>query len=519
MMSKMPRLSNAEVSKSETVQKVKEEGEEEDYSDYSDGEDEDALTNDAKEESNLSTEKSASRPSSQVDKSLDVLMKELCQEAPVSEDVSNKCVYKCSQCNESFMAWTALKTHFRTAHSELHLSVREIEKVMTRIICHVCKICSALLFCDIHLVGRHLYTHNTTVNKYFQDFEQTATYSNNVIGNLCEFECTECNKKFSCKDTLYQHQRHSLHRSNIKANQSVTRKVYHLCKMCNKSILCDSNTLKKHLFRSHGLSLKGYCRKTGCSMVQSRHSASSWTIKKLPLSKDIGNFCLFSCNVCSKKFSNSACLREHFIVKHQPKVVEPLPTYLIKGFSYRCKVCSKLMLCDNYVMQSHMSVVHGFKKDDKRSVTFKLKEQYKTFCDSFIKDIPVSPVIGKRTIVPIEKIPIKNITSKIGSFCCFRCPRCDLKDVSNYKSLRAHFKAVHNCGVTYKPSLVSVARYHGCLLCPKAVLSDRQFLGTHISTMHKKSLVEYERTFLRNGGESLPTYTDWKRSELQDLST
>ncbi len=151
------------------------------------------------------------------------------------------------------------------------------------------------------------------------------------------------------------------------------------------------------------------------------------------------------------------------------------------------------------------------------------KTDYEAFCSSFIKDTPVSSTVWNKAVQPISNIPIQEATTRFGNLCTFICPWCDAKGVCDWEALRRHCKAAHRSGVSYSPSLVSVARWHKCLLCPKAVLNDRHFILSHLHFSHKINLSEYEKKVLKVGGEFLPTYQSWidsqdKTNEMQKQS-
>ncbi len=448
---------------------------------------------------------------------LDVLLTKICHGAPVSDDVSNKCVFQCSKCIDQFKSWELLKKHLNITHPTEKFKDMDIDKVITRTMTHVCKICSALVVCDKYFIRRHLSAHKATLTSYFRDFWSNVTYSVNVIGNLCQYKCTGCKKEINTPHTFRRHKKACSQNRNFESKMLLVEKVYHKCKICDKPMLCDANVLVRHFRRAHSISTEEYCKKTATTIVQSRHRQVSLKTESLKLSKTVGNLCVFACSICKSQYNNSLCFRNHF-AKHWPRPIEPLTTYLDKGFSYQCNLCSKLMLCDKNILQSHMRVVHGKKKNDKESVSFSSKSQYHMLQDLFTKDIPVSSTLSKKSVLPVEKLHIKEITSKIGNLCRYKCPYCDSKDFTSFTNLRQHCKMAHNFGLSYNPSLVTEARWHACLLCPMAVMSDRYFLSKHLTMTHKKCLPDYEKTFIQNGGKSLPTFTDWSKTRHNQVN-
>ncbi len=144
-----------------------------------------------------------------------------------------------------------------------------------------------------------------------------------------------------------------------------------------------------------------------------------------------------------------------------------------------------------------------------------VKIQYNDFCKSFINKIPISTKKCSKMTVPISKILTIDLTSALGNLCTFVCPDCSSqKFFSSYSKLLHHTKNVHQKSIAYSSSICLTARYHACLICPRAVLSDRFVLSTHLKTYHNKNLHYYEKVFRKNGGMILPTYQEYIESVM-----
>ncbi len=187
-------------------------------------------------------------------------------------------------------------------------------------------------------------------------------------------------------------------------------------------------------------------------------------------------------------------------------------SYLVSGFSYKCTLCSSLMLCDRFVIQNHMTTKHQKKLS---FTTFSENRlQYQKLCDDFMKGLPVSAHVHENKIVPVEKVPITEISSTIGNLCTYFCPYCDTNNLSSWVIFKHHVRTVHFKKEAFRPSIVQTARYHSCLICPKAMLNDRGILVFHLMKKHKMSLGKYEKIFSKHGGKVLPTYKKWLREIL-----
>ncbi len=455
------------------------------------------------------------------------LVKELCQEAPVSEEISNMCDFICFDCNIVFNGWRSIVIHDSRVHGQ-KLSRTKVSERISRAFSHKCRICSVKIICDLDFIKTHVMKHGMGAKQYMEDFgnRPKRIYSKDIIGNLCVYQCNDCNQEFKIPRHLNSHQRalshgHYSHNYSRKSNKSLVKSVYHECKLCNASLLCAMSALHCHFKRRHFISIEEYCKKTGCTMRRTKVNKPLLSgIKSLKVSANMDNMCVFKCDICTKTYCTLKPFKNHMNREHKTRVhmyankdyVNPLSKYIVKGKSYRCEYCSILMLCELGTIHEHMRQHHGLTGKDESSVPSTKKMQYSFLRDSFLKNTPVSHLNWKRTIVPISEIPLKDRTSTIGNLCTFSCPKCDDEDFPSWCALIQHCSNAHNMNnVCYNPTLVSVARSHACLICPKAILSDRTFLQWHLRGHHKIGLPEYERIYVQNGGESLPTYVNWRR--------
>ncbi len=82
-----------------------------------------------------------------------------------------------------------------------------------------------------------------------------------------------------------------------------------------------------------------------------------------------------------------------------------------------------------------------------------------------------------------------------------------------YGGLRTHLRNKHQSrNVKYDKDLVTEARYHKCQICSMLVLCDHTMLRNHVRNAHKTNVPKYfSNHVLKNGGKSIPTYTDFKK--------
>ncbi len=454
---------------------------------------------------------------------INALTKKLCKDTPVLKSAKNKCSFKCPNCGEIFHSWHLVTKHCAQVHSVKSISWTQVSNYITKVVSHKCWICQDIMFCDLTFIERHLRLHKLKTYQYIEKYclglqknFLEVSYTENLIGNMCIYECCECRLKFDSQASFYRHKATTFHSQQSSSSESLTKKVCHKCKLCNNSLLCDRVALKSHFKNIHGMSTEEYCKKMNISLApQKLNIVSRSFLRSLEQSEGLEKSCVYACDLCSKKYYTSESLKGHFKVSHKTTKFKSLEIYLVKGFSYQCKECFKLILCDKDLVNNHMRRAHGIMNNEKGDVTFVKQTEYNNVRDSFIKSTPISLTVWYKTVLPKVQVPIQEVTSKIGNLCTFICPDCDSEVFSSWSFLIAHCKKVHKYRIFYKHSLVSVARCHSCLICSKAVLCDRLFIANHLHYHHKIPLKKYEKIYQKNGGDVLPTFLEWMTSNTK----
>ncbi len=455
---------------------------------------------------------------------LDLLLRKLCKSAPVFPNPSSKCVFKCPDCGEDFKQWEALKQHFKTSQCTRKITILNVAEFLTEPACHKCMICSETVLCDPYFLRRHfLIFHSLTITNYTEKFKffrinagKERTYSNDIIGNLCVYKCLDCQRRFNFRNSFRHHIRSSLHKKSANYNDHVEKYVYHKCKLCKSTIACEKRSLHSHFKHCHGISQEEYCKVTSCVMAQDDDD-DTVLLKSLKVSTSAKNLCTFACGVCKAEFKRWRHLKEHRkLKKHKLGKVTSLSSKacFVKGYSYQCKICLKYLFCDQMLIYNHMNRRHqGSLPEDAESPN-KRDTEYEDLFNTFLKDLPISKA-QRKMAVPLSQIGIKKTTSTIGNFCTFLCQHCGTSNFTSWRALMWHLEKVHGLGCKYSPSLVVTARYHSCLICPTAVLNDRNLITNHVRKNHKISLTKYESTFKSYGGKTLPSYKGWMKAKLE----
>ncbi len=290
------------------------------------------------------------------------------------------------------------------------------------------------------------------------------------------------------------------HEETQGSSESIVKAVYHKCKICEVSLLCDKLSIRHHLKRKHEISLKEYCKQSSCIMAENKINRFPMELlSTYKVSETIRNLCEFTCKKCVKTFFSSRSFVCHVRYHHQKMTISLLPA-ISKGFSYKCKKCQSVMLCDKSIIQAHMNQRHGIKMFGQKKI------EYDELCKQFLNTTPASSKIWRKTSIKSNSIPVREITSKIGNLCIYKCPKCYLSDINSWESLQSHCKRKHSNSIPFSSNLVVTARNHACLVCPMAVLSDRCFLKNHVRNKHKMTFLTYQKTFEKKGGETFSNF-------------
>ncbi len=453
---------------------------------------------------------------------VDIIIRKLCKDISVEKSVSNMCQYQCPECGAGLKGWTCLRNHYAKHQTDKIVSIALVAEIIKNAVSHICQVCSEKILCDNYFIKRHLRKHRLLITQYVKKFEldtigtpPNVIYSDNIIGNFCVYKCLECGQNCTGRYALAHHIKTHSQRKRHYNEDCLEKRVYHKCKLCIKSILCDLLTITLHLKQCHNIALDQYCTKTKTE-IDARNSLTSGInssyLKSLKISNKIHNSCVFVCPLCKGSVYSLGTFKQH-MVEHKPITLMPLSTYLVKSLSYKCETCSKLLLCDKFSIYYHLKLRHGLTKIDKGSVPYMKRKEYNKLCESFRRQTPISRVIKNRAVLPSNIFFSHEISSNIGNLCTFKCTKCKCTYFSSWFALRHHYKKVHLSGINFSASLVSEARYHSCLICPKVILSDRTCLKRHLTKSHKMTLMKYERIFLEKGGKVLPLYKDWLAQE------
>ncbi len=321
-------------------------------------------------------------------------------QATVSKNaVSGKCTFKCQKCSFTSLSWNSLATHSKRKHNEI-LKMSEFEQYVTVVHVYVCKICSEKVLCDNQFLQHHFKgKHGYNLTEYREKFDcnaekkelenntktkinEASVLKNSATGK-CTFKCQNCDLT---SNAWNEFKKHAMKKHNVALKMkdfvqyATTLYVYH-CKICFDKVVSDFAFLTSHFISHHSMTLTQYRRKFDCKETLKETYFKVLETGRLSANQ-IGDLCTFKCPKCSRVFPSSHkftlhCSKENCALKYERTTFGKY-RYIAHVVVHKCKICSKLLLCDRTTIRSHV-----------RSISHKIKtlEEYATKTGCVLSDI------------------------------------------------------------------------------------------------------------------------------------
>ncbi len=478
------------------------------------------------------------------------------EQAPVSEEIGNFCLFKCPKCNKNFGTQASLKNHFvKTKHS---LLPREVyTNYVTKIVVHRCSICLQKILCENCVILSHMkkqhklktlqeYIDLVKSNKDKQFWKSTILLNkdtkskilrskkinssgiiSNSVGNSCLYKCKECGNIMESIGGLKEHLRrfHKINAPGNLAYESLIKTVVHKCLVCSEKIICDKLLLKQHMERHKKLSLEQYMdvynvnetfqQKPKRKLQDWLKEFSEQQLTNYKISLAVDNLCKYLCDVCNFTCGWWPKLRKHILANHSTRTKPSAPSqHITKVNFFKCKICSEILLCDNYFINKHLRYEHNekigtYKKKVKVPVGKNLKKEYLLELDAAISDIPKVPA-KSNYVLKSGSLADNLLTGDVGYLSLFQCLTCH-ELLLSYSALHGHrqlYKHKPN-GIHSRSDSIVVARYHKCHVCSKIILCDNDLIKKHTGS-HDITYATYITEFvLSKGCRVIPSCRDY----------
>lgn len=218
----------------------------------------------------------------------------------------------------------------------------------------------------------------------------------------------------------------------------------------------------------------------------------------------VANMCLFACDKCPFESNSWGGMRNHNLKSgHGPGNTRFDPKYVKEARYHKCTICSRILLCEAYLIVNHILESHNLKLDAYLNRT---SDQQVANCDQQNKENEVlrkkitcmkKPTERyKRSTLPKGTLIDEQMTSKVANLCTFVCLQCPFKaksvmELEDHKSKKGHFKQKEVGTFLFKREQITEARYHKCKICSVAVLCDEELIRRHVKVAHR--IIKFEK--------------------------
>ncbi len=319
---------------------------------------------------------------------------------------------------------------------------------------------------------------NSSFNK------EDAEVSLEAATGLCTFKCPQCSLEFGHWKKLGKHMKdkHGIVVSVTDPTRYVLKATVHVCRICLEKVFCDSKLLFYHFKHKHRLKLTQYRQQYGCATKW--QSQQQDILKEAGMSHDtIGNLCTFRCPLCRTIFYNSNAFQGHHIKSKCPFRSEKQSVlfYIEKVVTHKCKICSKILLCDKTFITRHVSRRHKLTIEKYAESEKCIIEQNSNIHFHMDKN----------------KALLKNdeISKMVGNFCLYACDKCSFVSHCNVSLKRHLVKTGHGCSSKELKNYRSKTVFHECLICRKILLNDWRVLDHHMRRTHQQTASLYVEKF------------------------
>ena len=193
----------------------------------------------------------------------------------ISHDFADLCDFECPVCHEGFSSANSFGQHATAHHKDMNLvSVHHI----TKRVFHPCRVCGRGLHCDRRIIYNHVRSHDVAMDEYqkMPKFNGSMRKKTEIlppsqlnviekddgskvcndVGNACKFQCPTCKNTFRNSVALKTHSKGECEYRGLEA--SLLDRVYHQCRKCGRSVICDTKLIICHVKTAHNMKMARY---------------------------------------------------------------------------------------------------------------------------------------------------------------------------------------------------------------------------------------------------------------------
>lgn len=342
------------------------------------------------------------------------------------ENDSQKNLYFCEECNNSFVEEPLLRQHVKSEHS--FDSFYNYCKKSLIIKCGLSEM-PVLIKTETSCIYNCEYCTNNFTSVY--ELKDHMKVSHDKEYSLCV--CNVCFGKFYCKETIFEHKKICIPPPNVNA-----------CMHCDK-LFTDISSLEFHTRIFHPQ-----------AQIADSKISSTFT-------EDLCDTLNYKCSHCDRVYYSERSLKHHIKLKHTTdEAVE-------------CEICGKQ--CNNkYYLASHIKIVHNndsWAKCDYCNKEFKSKRNIRRHIECTHLGMQRYKCIECETLFKEKRSLRKHVRTKHPNSAIF--PQCHVcyKRFESAKSCKIHLKLLHSFNMNTYP----------CDLCSVSFSSNEALL-IHLRTKH-----------------------------------
>ncbi len=414
------------------------------------------------------------------------------------------------------------------------------------------------------------FSHEAKIDRsYFRSITERTSFPGGAVQS-----CATCSEEFESSAELRTHMVMHHHEDIASSSGGAHGDTYIECLLCHRWLVHDRIMVQSHFKKEHrGVTLKEYfvrhvynravddavVRKNltfrrGCATVAGkkvemrlslrksnvpgssplvtstgefqrwRHRKDesrlfTWKkfLKDAPVTKVLGNKCVFKCYSCNNEFKTSPCFKAHHKYNRYKCDTKPprqhLSAYVTKKVAFVCTICKEKLLCDTNHVTSHMRSSHGMSAKGYHVHT---AGEWAKIPERQQKCLPVVKELR-------DFLKGGPFSQEVENRCIFQCPNCSQKFSAWESILRHHARANASCkGIGQERDIkkLTVKKVvHACKICGDFALCDRNKIAVHLNNRHKILLKDYIEYCSKRSQQSLTeTLSHQREQENRELA-